>query len=231
LNTIKAKDAFVPQFEYKIGLVKFIFCHVTDSDLPLSSLMCGRTFERISEIRTDYLEMKNINKVKAFAVAVVLAMVVSVSFAMAQSTGEKSGDKLGRRGGGHHFAGREGRGGFGRMFKNLDLTDDQKAKFKQIRESHSATMKSLHEQIRTEMQGLHQANQGSSFDEALVSQKLAQIAPLRAKLMAEEFKMHQETLSVLTPEQKTKLEQSRAEFKAKRSEFKAKRGERKAPKS
>jgi len=175
--------------------------------------------------------MKNINKVKAFAVAVVLAMMVSASFAMAQSTGEKSGDKFGRRGGRHHFANREGRGGFGGMFRNLDLTDDQKAKFKQIRESHSETMKSLHQQIRTEMKGLHQANQGSSFDEALVSQKLAQIAPLRAKLMAEEFKMHQETLSVLTPEQKTKLEQSRAESKAKRSEFKAKRGERKAPKS
>lgn len=171
--------------------------------------------------------MKNINKMKAFAVAVVLAMVVSVSFAMAQSTGEK----FGRQGGRHHFGNREGRGGFGRMFKNLDLTDDQKAKFKQIRENHSEAMKSLHQQIRTEMQSLHQANQGSSFDEALVSQKLAQIAPLRAKLMAEEFKMHQETLSVLTTEQKAKLEQSRAEFKAKRSEFKAKRSESKAPKS
>jgi periplasmic protein CpxP/Spy len=175
--------------------------------------------------------MKNINTVKAFAVAVVLAMVVGVSFAMAQSTGEKSGDKFARRGERHHFARGEGRGGFGRMFRNLDLTDEQKAKFKQIRESHSAAMKSLHEQIRTETQALHQANQGSTFDETLVSQKLAQIAPLRAKLMAEEFKIHQEMLSVLTPEQKTKLEQSRAESKAKRAEFKAKRGERKAPKS
>lgn len=178
--------------------------------------------------------MKNINKIKAFAVALVMALGIGASFAMAQSTGEKSGDKLGQRGGRHHFArgeGRGGRGGFGRMFRNLDLTDEQKAKFKQIRQSHSETMKSLHQQIRTEMQALRQANQGATFDEAQVSQKLAQVAPLRAKLMAEEFKIHQEMLAVLTPEQKTKLEQSRAEFKAKRSEFKSKRGERKAPKS
>jgi periplasmic protein CpxP/Spy len=175
--------------------------------------------------------MKNINHLKAFAAALVLAMVVSVSYVMAQSTGEKSGDKFSRRGGRQHFARGEGRSGFGRMFRNLDLTDEQKAKFKQIRESRKEAMKSLHQQIRTEMQALHQANQGSNFDEALVSQKLAQIAPLRAKVMAEEFKIHQEMLAVLTPEQKTKLEQSRAEFKAKREEFKAKRGQRKAPKS
>jgi periplasmic protein CpxP/Spy len=175
--------------------------------------------------------MKNISNLKAFAVAMVLAMVLSVSLVMAQSTGEKSGDKSARRGGRHHFGGGEGRGGFGRMFRNLDLTDAQKAQFKQIRESHRETMKSLHQQIRTEMQALHQANQGSTFDEASVSQKLAQVAPLRAKLMAEEFKIHQEMMAVLTPEQKTKLEQSRTEFKARKAEFKAKRGERKAPKS
>ena len=42
-------------------------------------------------------------------------------------------------------------------------------------------------------------------------------AGLQAKLMGEQFRMRQEMLSVLTPEQKTQLEQKRAEFKAKRA--------------
>ena len=41
--------------------------------------------------------------------------------------------------------------------------------------------------------------------------------------MGERFKMHQEMQALLTPEQKTLLEQKRAEFKARRGE----RGKRK----
>ena len=44
------------------------------------------------------------------------------------------------------------------------------------------------------------------------------MASLEAKLMGEEFKLHQETLSVLTAEQKAQLEQSKAQFKARRGE-------------
>lgn len=167
--------------------------------------------------------MKKDNRMKRVMAAVIMAMVVSASIVMAQSTGEKPTDKTGRRSGRQHFAKGGGHAMSGRMFRNLDLTDEQKAKFEQIRESHRETTKALRQQIRTETQALHQAKQGGTFDEALVSQKLAQIAPLRAKLMAAEFKIHQEMLSVLTPEQKTKLEQSRAEFKAKRGERKARK--------
>ena len=111
----------------------------------------------------------------------------------------------------------------GRMFSQLNLTDAQKAQFKQIRESHSATIQSLRQQIHEQMQAIHQSNNATTFDEALVSQKLAQVAPLQAKLMGEEFKIHQEMLNVLTPEQKTKLDQLREQFKTKREEFKAKK--------
>jgi Spy/CpxP family protein refolding chaperone len=51
----------------------------------------------------------------------------------------------------------------------------------------------------------------------LATQKLQESASLQAKLMGEQFRMRQEMLSVLTPEQKTQLEQKRAEFKAKRA--------------
>ena len=67
-------------------------------------------------------------------------------------------------------------------------------------------------------QELRAASEGGTFNEALATQKLQEMAGLQAKLMGEEFKNRQEMLSILTPEQKTQLEQKRAEFKNKRGD-------------
>ena len=111
----------------------------------------------------------------------------------------------------------------GMMFRGLNLTDDQKAKMKQIGESFRERTQSLHQQLRAKRQELRQASEGGTFNEALATQKLQESASLQAKLMGEQFRMRQEMLAVLTPEQKTQMEQKRAEFKAKR----ANHGERK----
>ena len=107
----------------------------------------------------------------------------------------------------------------GGFFKQLNLTEDQKTKIKQIRESFAATNKPLREQLRAKRQELRQASEGGTFNEALATQKLTEIAPLEAKLMAGRAKLHQEMLSVLTAEQKAQLEQSRAQFKTRRGEM------------
>ena len=73
------------------------------------------------------------------------------------------------------------------------------------------------QELRAKRQELREANSGGTFNEALATQKLQESAGLQAKLMGEQFRMRQEMLSVLTPEQKTQLEQKRAEFKAKRA--------------
>jgi protein CpxP len=104
----------------------------------------------------------------------------------------------------------------GGFFRGLNLTDDQKAKIKTIRESFAERNKPLREQLRAKRQELRQASEGGTFNEALATQKLTEMASLEAKLMGEEFKLHQETLSVLTAEQKAQLEQSKAQFKARR---------------
>jgi protein CpxP len=98
-------------------------------------------------------------------------------------------------------------------FSQLNLTDDQKAKMKQIRESFAATNKPLHEQLRAKRQELRQANEGGTFNEALATQKLTEMAGLQAKLMGERMRLHQEMLTVLTAEQKAQLEQRKAQFK------------------
>ena len=109
----------------------------------------------------------------------------------------------------------------GASFRNLDLTDAQKTQMKQIRDNHSQSLRPLLEQVRAKRQEIRQASEGGTFDEALVTQKLNEIAPLEAKLMGERSKLHQEMLAVLTSDQKAKLEQQRAQFKAKWAERRA----------
>jgi len=159
--------------------------------------------------------MGKVKRINAIALAAVMAVAIAVPFAIAQS--KDAGGKRQR-----HAEGREhgmrGGGRMGAAFRNLDLTDSQKAQMKQIRESHSQSLRPLMEQIRAKRQEIRQASAGGTFNEALVTQKLSEIAPLEAKLMGERSRLHQEMLSVLTAEQKAKLEQSREERKSKWTE-------------
>ena len=160
--------------------------------------------------------MKKLSKIQTIALAVVMAIAVAVPIATAQSTDK--GEGRGHRG---QWRERGARGGGMMGFHNLDLTDAQKAQIKQIHENSRQSLRPIMEEIRAKRQEIRQASEGGTFNEALVSQKLAEIAPLEAKLMAARFRVHQETLSVLTAEQKAKLEQSREQFKAKRAERRA----------
>jgi protein CpxP len=178
--------------------------------------------------------MKKLGKIKTLTIASLSAVALAAPIAFAQSTsttedtqqvkGEGHGGHgkgWGERGDREGREGREGRGWGrergGRMFGALNLTDDQKAKMKEIGQSFRGRTQSLREQLHAKRQELRQANEGGTFNEALATQKLQESADLQAKLMGEQFRMHQEMLSVLTPEQKTQLEQKRAEFKAKRA--------------
>jgi len=155
--------------------------------------------------------MRKLNRIHVIAFAAVMALAIAVPFAIAQSK-DAGGQRHGMRGGGHMA---------GAGFRNLDLTDAQKAQMKQIRDSHSQSLTPLMEQVRAKRQEIRQASESGTFNEALVTQKLNEIAPLEAKLMGERSKLHQEMLSVLTADQKAKLEQSRADRKAKWAEGRA----------
>ena len=159
--------------------------------------------------------MKKLGKLKMLAIASVSAVVLVASIAVAQSvkTGRANGQGPRRE-----WRGEGAKRGFlgGGAFTNrLNLTDDQKAKLKQIRESFAATNKPLREQLRAKRQELRQASEGGTFNEALATQ-LTEMAGLQAKLMGERFKLRQDLQSVLTAEQKAQLEQLKAQFKAQR---------------
>lgn len=170
--------------------------------------------------------MNKLGRFKTLAIATLSAIALAASIAVAQTVTPEQGNtqdqtRTERRGGrgrgehkGHGWGGMR-RGGF---FKQLNLTEDQQAKVKQIRQSFAERNKPLREQLRAKRQELRQASEGGTFNEALATQKLTEMASLQAKLMGERAKMHQETLSVLTAEQKAQLEQSKAQFKTRRGE-------------
>ena len=128
----------------------------------------------------------------------------------------------GKRGGGE-FGGRGGH--FGGGFRGIELTDAQKASMKQLRESFGERTKSLREQLHAKREELRQAESGTTFNEAVATQKLTEVASLQVKLMAEEFKLRQDSLALLTAEQKTQLEQRRQQHEQRREQWKAQRGQ------
>ena len=164
--------------------------------------------------------MKKPGKLKLMAVASLSAIALAASFAFGQSaqTDQDKGQRSrpewrgrGRMGHKHGWGGRRGA-----FLRQLNLTDDQKAKVKQIRQSFADRNKGLREQLRAKRQELRQANEGATFNEALATQKLTEMAGLQAKLMGERFKLHQEMQSLLTAEQKAQLDQMKAQFKTHR---------------
>ena len=164
--------------------------------------------------------MKKLGKFKLLAIASLSAVVLVVgSIAVAQTVRTHRGQ--GSRGA------RMGRGfGGDRLFARLNLTDDQKAKIKQTRQSFMESNKPLFEQLRSKRQELRQSSEGGTFNEALATQKLTEMAGLQAKLMGARIQLRQQMLSVLKPEQKTQLDQLKAQFQDHRGKRRGGRGSR-----
>jgi periplasmic protein CpxP/Spy len=156
--------------------------------------------------------MKRLGKFKMLAIASLSAVALAASIAVAQSVKtDQGGGQKSRR----EWRGGRGKGAShgGGIFNRLNLTDDQKAKIKQLRENFATNNKPLREQLHAKRQELRQASEGGTFNEALATQKLTETAALQAKLMGEKFKLNQEMQSVLTAEQKAQLDQLKTQFK------------------
>src|SRR5919206_1429413 len=102
--------------------------------LPAGVWLCERLWA--SHLRTRSKGMNKLGKVKVLAIASLSAVVLAASIAVAQSV------KTDGQGGQGHRHGWQGQGmkhgghrGGDRLFSRLNLTDDQKTKLKQIRES------------------------------------------------------------------------------------------------
>lgn len=108
-----------------------------------------------------------------------------------------------------HGPGRGMRGGsmIGFLIHRLDLTDAQRTQIHQIMSQERPAMKPLMEQMRQSRQQMLQLELSGSFDEAQARTLANQQTQTMADMIVQRAKVESQVIGVLTPDQKTKLNQ------------------------
>ena len=100
--------------------------------------------------------------------------------------------------------------GFGPGFRELDLTEDQRAQLKQIAESHRDEFRAAGEKARAAHDGMQALMEADQIDENAIRAKSQEIAAAEAEVMILNAKVRQQSMQVLTSEQQAKLKELRA---------------------
>jgi periplasmic protein CpxP/Spy len=156
-------------------------------------------------------------------VAAALALTAGLAFAAPQGDGERGhmGKKKGHMGAGDH-AGHMGKGDhgkmMGRMAEKLDLSEGQKIQMQQLHESFRAQNAPFRESMQATKTQLREARQ--SGDTARAQQLAAELEGQRTQMLTQRQAMHEQMLTILTPDQKTKLEAMKAEKNNRKGERK-----------
>jgi periplasmic protein CpxP/Spy len=142
----------------------------------------------------------NFNRVKMMAATMVVLMAGAM--AMGQTvTPVAYGYGHGR---GH---GMRGGSMIGFMIHRLDLTDAQRAQIKQIMSQERPAMKPMMQQMAQSRQQMLQLELSGTFDEAAARNLATQQSQTMADMIVQRAKVESQVIAVLTPDQKTKLNQ------------------------
>jgi len=104
--------------------------------------------------------------------------------------------------------------GFGPGFRELDLSDDQKAQVKSIVDSHQAEFKAVGDKMRAAREGMRALIEADTLDEAAVRAKSVEVAAAEADAAILNAKVRSQTLQLLTAEQQAKLKELQASREA-----------------
>jgi Spy/CpxP family protein refolding chaperone len=99
-----------------------------------------------------------------------------------------------------------------RMFEKLGLSADQKAKVDAIMAAKGPALKNLHEQMRTNMEKLHSIKPDDPNYSALVSQVAQSNGALTTQAISAQGDMHAQLYAVLTPAQRTQLQEMQSKM-------------------
>ena len=124
------------------------------------------------------------NKIKISLVAALVAVATAGGAAMlAQDAGQpQRREGQGPRGGPGMGGPMRGPGGpgFGFEFRGLDLSDDQRAQLRKIRESHEAEFRQVGEKMRTAREGMRDLIEAEAM-QILTSEQQQKLKELRAQ--------------------------------------------------
>jgi len=102
----------------------------------------------------------------------------------------------------------------GRLFETLQLSDGQKAAIDELFAANRGNARSLHQRFQEQRQLLRNAAQAQPFDEDAVRFQAQELANLQAEMLVQRIALMNQVSSVLTADQKAKLEELREERKA-----------------
>jgi Spy/CpxP family protein refolding chaperone len=102
----------------------------------------------------------------------------------------------------------------GRLFETLQLTNEQRAAIDELFAAKRENARSLHQRFQEQRELLRNAAQAQPFDEATVRFQAQELANLHAEMMVRRAALMSQVSSVLTSEQKAKLQELREQRKA-----------------
>src|SRR4051812_7581423 len=152
-------------------------------------------------------------------VAATAVLVGAGAYATAQDQNTNATPRpfIGHHGGLAGPGGRMGPGGpmgmLPRLGRALQLTDAQRDQIKAIAASHRDEWQALGTRARTAHQALQAAVTANTIDETAIRQKSADLAAVDADLAVARAPAYAEALQVLTADQKTKLNELKAQRK------------------
>jgi periplasmic protein CpxP/Spy len=138
-----------------------------------------------------------------------LAVVLGAAISKAQTTDTTPSSPPPGHGHSHGMRGRMG----DFPFKQLNLTDAQKAQVKEVMQREHSSMKPLMQQMHLMDQQLKQYSEGT-FDEGKVQAMVTQQAQTLVQLKVQQARIHNELYQLLTPDQQTKLKEIEANREA-----------------
>lgn len=102
---------------------------------------------------------------------------------------------------------------FGRMARELKLSDAQKEQVQAILKAEQEKNAPLREKLAENRKKLHEAAQAEKFDEAAVKALAATQADLQAQLIVSRARAHSQIHALLTPEQRELAKKLRPQMK------------------
>jgi len=117
----------------------------------------------------------------------------------------------------------------GRMFETLNLTDAQKKSISDIFAANRESTRPLMQQLRDQHRALNDASQKQPFDESTVRFQAQELSKIQSEMMVRRAAVMNQVSAVLTPDQRTKLQELKAQRQARFKEHFQQRRTRQTP--
>ena len=155
---------------------------------------------------------------KTSLAAGLMAIAMAAPALMAQDAPQRRGGPGGARE-------MRGPGAFGPELRGLDLTDDQRAQLRKIREARQPEFKAAGEKLGAARQGMRALLDADTINESAIRAKSQEVAAAEAEVAILNARVRAESMQILTSEQQAKLKELRTNRQGQMKQRRGPRGQ------